>query len=207
MYRGVLEICSTQIGLAGEVLLRTLFEVVVSTVILAKHQEKLKDFVRHARFTELRMMRVVEVPELKARLEPTISATESEFRELLAEFKGQRWHKMTTKDSFAEAELRPRMYDRYYRRASAIAHGQPYVTTRNGKVEARSTAWKNLSYGVANMASMSFVFLLTIVNREFKLDVDEDIEELRKKVDALARGHMGAIRKGLGIEERSKGSA
>ncbi len=207
IYCGVLEVCSSQNGLAGEALLRTLFEVAASTIILAKHRDRLKDFVRHARFTELRMMRVIEVPALKARLAPTIAATEKEFQELWAEFKEQRWHKMGTKDSFIEAEFQPEIYDRYYRRASAIAHGQPYVTVRNGKVDARPTAWKNLSIGAANMASLLIVLLLAIVNREFKLGLDREIAELQEEADAHAKRHMDAIRKAAGIEEGAKGSA
>ncbi len=204
VYRGILEVCSSQNGLAGEALLRTLFEVVASTIILAKHRDKLKEFVRHGRFTELRMMRVIEVPELKKRLAPAIAATEKEFRELWDEFKEPRWHKMATKDSFIEAEFPLDIYDRYYRRASAIAHGQPYVTARNGKVEARPVEWKDMAIGAANMASLLFVLLLAIVSREFKLALDKEIEELRKTIDAHARNHMAAIRQAVGIEEESK---
>jgi hypothetical protein len=200
IYRGVVEVCSSRNGLAGEVLLRTLFEVTTSTIILAKHGEKLKDFVRHGRFTELRMMRVIADQRLKDRLAATIAATEQEYQELLAEFKEGRWHKFGTRDSFVEAEFQSDIYERYYRRASAIAHGQPYVTTRNSKVEARPIAWKNFSIGAATMASMLFVFLLAIVNREFKLGIDKDVEELRKMVDDDAKLHMNAILKGLGAE-------
>jgi hypothetical protein len=207
IYCGILEVYSSHNGLAGEALLRTLFEVAASTIILAKHRDKLKDFVRHARFTELRLMRVIEVPALKKRLAPTIAATEKEFQEVWAEFKEQRWHKMRAKDSFIEAEFQPGFYDRYYRRASAIAHGQPYVTVRNGKVGARPIAWKNMSIGAANMASLLILHLLAIVSREFKLNLDKEIGELAKEVDARAKRHMEAIRKAAGIEEGSKGSA
>jgi len=206
IYRGVLEACSSQNGLAGEVLLRTLFEVVTSTIILAKDRDKLRDFIRHARFTALRLMRVIEVPALKARLAPMIAATEREFQGLRAEFKEQRWHTMGTKDSFIEAEFQPGIYDKYYRRASAIAHGQPYVTVRNGKVEARPIAWKNMSIGASNMASLLIVYLLTIVSREFNLGLDKEIGELATEVDARATRHMNAIRKAAGIGEGSKGS-
>src|SRR6266480_3646657 len=68
IYIGVLQVCSNQNGLAGEALLRTLFEVTASTIILAKHGNKLEDFIRQGRLTELRMMRVIEVPALKERL-------------------------------------------------------------------------------------------------------------------------------------------
>src|SRR2546427_13055523 len=82
IYTGVLQVCSSKNGLAGEALLRTLFEVTASAIILAKHGNGLKDFIRQGRLTELRMMRVLEVTALKERLAPTIAATEKEFQEL-----------------------------------------------------------------------------------------------------------------------------
>jgi hypothetical protein len=148
------------------------------------------------------MMRVLEVTALKARLAPTIVATEMEFQELWAEFKEERWHKMRTKESFIEAEFPPGIYDRYYRRASAIAHGQPYETVRGGKVEARPAAWRNLSTGAANIASLLIVLLLAIVNREFKLGLDKEIAQLQKEADVPAQRHMDAIKKAAGIQER-----
>ncbi len=184
---------------------RTLFEVTASAIILAKHGNKTKDFVTHGRLTELRMMRVIEEPSLKERLAPIIAATEKEFQELSAEFKEERWHKMRTKESFIEAEFQPGIYDRYYRRASAIAHGQPYETVRGGKVEARPAAWGNLSTGAANMASLLMVLLLAIANREFELGLDKEIAHLQKEADAHAQRHMDAIRKRAGIQERPKG--
>ena len=195
IFRGIHTVSADRNGLAGEALLRTLFEVVTSAVILAKHCEKLEDFIRHGRFTELRMMRVIEEPALKARLASAVAATEAEYQKLYAEFKEQRWHKMGTKDSFPEAEFQPGMYDRYYRRASAISHGQPYETVRGGKVEARPVAWKNLSTGAANMGSLLMVLLLAVVSREFKLGLDNEIENLRRKADADAARHMDEIRK------------
>jgi hypothetical protein len=204
IYQGLLDVCSRKNGLAGEALLRTLFELTVSAIILAKHSGKVKDFIRHGRFTELRMTRVIEVSALRERLAPTIATSEKEFQELWAEFKEQRWHKLGTKDSFTEAEFESGIYDRYYRRASAIAHGQPHETTRGGKVEARPVAWQNLSIGAANMASLLMVQLLAIVNREFKLDLEKEIAELQQQADASAKRHIEAIRKAVGIEPESK---
>lgn len=200
IYRGTIEVSAGGNGLAGEALLRTLFEVISSAIILAKHGEKLQDFIRHGRFTELRMMRVIEAPSLKARLAATVAATDAEYQQLWAEFKEQRWHKMGTKDSFIEAEFQTGMYDRYYRRASAIAHGQPYETVRGGKIEARRKAWKNLSIGASNMASLLMVFLLMVVSREFKLGLETEIAKLHQQADAHVAGHMDAIRKQLAIK-------
>jgi hypothetical protein len=204
IFTGILSACAERNGLAGEALLRTLFEVIASTIILAKHRDKLDDFIRNGRFTELRMMRVIEARALKEGLAPTIAATETEFQQLWADFKEERWHKLGTKESFIEAEFQPSICDRYYRRASAIAHGQPYVTVRDGKVQARPRAWKNLCIGAANMAMLLITFLLAIVSREFKLGLDKEITELHQQADAHAARHMDAIRKAAGIHSDSR---
>lgn len=201
IYKGILEVCSSQNGLAAEALLRTLFEIITSAIILAKHRDKLSDFVRHGRFSELRMMRVIQAPELQQRLAGMITATESEYQQLYTEFKEQRWHKLGTKDSFAEAEFDPGIYDRYYRRASAIAHGQPYETVRGGKVTARETAWKNLCSGAANMAGLMMLTVLSIVSREFRLGLEMEVNEAQRKLNARIAAHIAEIRKVAAIPE------
>jgi hypothetical protein len=201
IYRGIIEVSSEGNGLAGEALTRTVFEVVTSTIILAKHGEKFQEFIRHGRFTELRMLRVIETASLKARLAAVVAATEAEYRQLFDEFKEQRWHKLGTRDSFKEAEFQPDMYDRYYRRASAVAHGQPYVTVRHGTVQARPIAWKNLSTGALNTASLLMIFLLMIVSREFKLGLEKEIDELNREVHDAAFKHMDAIRNHVGLKD------
>ena len=201
IYRGTIAVSFQGNGLAGEALTRTVFEVVTSTIILAKHGEKFQEFMRHGRFTELRMLRVVETAPLKERLAAIVAATEAEYEQLFGEFKEQRWHKLGTRNSFKEAEFEPAIYDKYYRRASAIAHGQPYVTVRHGTVQARPIAWKNLSTGASNTASLLMIFLLMIVSREFKLGLEREIEDLNREVHADAFKHMDAIRNHVGIKD------
>jgi hypothetical protein len=169
--------------------------VITSTIILAKNPEKLGDFIEHGRMTEIRMMRVIETPALKERLEPAVQVTETEFQRLWAKFNENRWHRLGTKESFAQAEFESSVYDRFYRRASAIAHGQPYVTVRQGQVRARSTAWKNLSLGVRNQSMLMMATLLATLNREFKLGLDDKLVGLQQDIDAHLIQHMGEILK------------
>lgn len=197
VFEGIGAVCEKGNGLSGETLLRTLFEAVSSTIILAKNPEKLGDFIEHGRMVELRMMRVIESKPLKERLEPSIKATEPEFQRLWAKFNEKRWHGLDTKASFEQAEFESSVYDRYYRRASAIAHGQPYVTVRQGRVRARPTAWKNLSFGAGNMAMLMMATLLSILNRELKLGLDDNLSHLRQDIDARLQQHMGEILKAV----------
>ena len=92
IFSGIGTVCDIGNGLAGETLLRTLFEAIPSAVILAKHPDKHRDFIAHGRMTELRMLRVIEVPALKTRLESRIKATEAEFQDLWEKFNENRWH-------------------------------------------------------------------------------------------------------------------
>jgi hypothetical protein len=193
VFEGITRVSETGNGICAESLLRTLFETLTSMTILAKHPEKLQDFVDHGRMTELRMMRVIESPALKKRLEKSVNQTDAEFQKLWAKFNERSWHGLSTKEAFGEAEFGLGTYNRYYRRASAIAHGQPYVTVRGGKVRARPTAWKNMSIGAENMAMLMLLTSLEILKREFKLEVD--LTEPREKLDAHLKQHMSQIEK------------
>jgi hypothetical protein len=201
IFEGIIAVCEKGNGLSAETLLRTLLEALSSMVVLAKHPEKLNDFVEHGRMTELRMLRMIQVAPLKARLEDIIKATEPEFQRLWDKFNERPWHGLGTKESFAHAEFGPDIYNRYYRRASAIAHGQPYVTVWEGKVRARPTAWKNLSTGAENMAMLMLCTSLTILDRQLKLDVGNDLAKVQAPLDAHLMQHMNQIEKLTGASD------
>ena len=86
IFAGIGTVCDVGNGLAGEALLRTLFEVITTAIILGKHPEKLSDHLDHGRMIELRMLRVIQVPALKKKLEHTIQGTEVEFQGLWKKF-------------------------------------------------------------------------------------------------------------------------
>jgi Family of unknown function (DUF5677) len=193
IFLGLMSVCAEKNGLAAESLVRTLFEVATNTIILAKRSTRLPLFVRHGRLTELRMLRFIQQPELKERLADLIKETDEEFQKLWEEFDARPWHNLKTKEALADAEFEAGMYDRYFRRASAIAHGQPYVTVRGGKVAARPVAWNNLSTGAANLGRLLMIFLIQIVNREFTLNLNAEIGALDAEVHKLINPHKKAI--------------
>ncbi len=90
IYRGITQVCADRNGLAGEALLRTLFEVIASAIILAKSRARLTEFVLHGRFTRLSFIRYVRTDRIKKRLAPEIAATEEEFQQLHAKFGNER---------------------------------------------------------------------------------------------------------------------
>ncbi|HLW35977.1 MAG TPA: DUF5677 domain-containing protein [Chthoniobacterales bacterium] len=198
IFVGLLLVCGARNGLSGESLLRTLFEVVTSGIILAKHPEKLERFIRHARFTGLRVTRSVSAGRLGPKIQPYIAATEQEFRELLQEFRNERWHGFGTKAAFIEAEFDPSMYDKYYRFASVIAHGQPYVTVGAGnKVRPRMKNWKALSTFPSMLGRLLMLTLLTtlvtFVDIRLMLYLVEELEELDKQLRPLSRRHIDRL--------------
>jgi hypothetical protein len=194
VFEGISTVCEKGNGISAESLVRTLFEALTNMAILAKHPNKLRDFVDHGRMMELRMLRMIEDPDLKKRLEASIKSTDTEFQRLWAKFNERAWHGLDTKESFAEAEFGADIYNRYYRRASAIAHGQPYVTVRDGKVRARPIAWKNLSLGAENVAMLMLSTSVAVLNRELKLGIENDLANIREQVDADLKRHMEQIR-------------
>lgn len=202
IYFAIFRMVADQNGLAAEALLRTLFESAVNCVILAKHKEKLNDFIRYGQFTHLRLLRFNDV--MKEVTDALVKATEAEWEKLFAEFKAAEWHKLGTRDSFIEAELEPEMYDKYFRRASAIAHGEPYVTVhrtdatwKNWTVSARPDHWKTLTIGAYVLACYMMLRSLAVVSREFKLGLEEEIKQLLAQVDELKGKHIEAIKKAV----------
>jgi hypothetical protein len=204
IFDGLLRECSNGNGLAGEILLRTLFEALTGTIILAKHPDTLERFIRHGRFTELRVLHSISAPELKARAGDEIRNTEAELNALWKEFGEERWHGLKTKPSFDEAELPPGFYEKYYRRASAIAHAQPYVTVREGKVGPRRVAWENLAKTAPNMARLLMGLLLKVLDREFKLNLNDEIAAMDAEIAPLIEQSKSAILKAADAEKSAK---
>jgi hypothetical protein len=201
IFVGLLLVCGERNGLSGETLLRTLFEVATSATILAKHPKDLDRFIRHARFTGLRVIRSVSTGRHASKIEPYLAATEQEFHELLREFRNERWHGFRTNAAFVEADFDPSTYDRYYRLASVISHGQPYVTVGGGnRVRPRVKAWKALSTFPPIIGRFLMLALLTFVatsvtfaDRLLMLYLVEELEELANRLLPLSRRHIDSL--------------
>lgn len=210
IYFAIFRMVADQNGLAAESLLRTLFDTAVNCVILAKHKDKLLDFIRNGQFTHLQLIRFTEVvPE---RVKPLVAATEDDWKILSPEFKSTEWHKLKTRDSFVEAECKPEMYDKYFRRASSYAHGEPFITVRrtddtwkNWIVEARPENWKILTIGAYGLACDMMLHMLVILNREFKLGIDEEFAKPIALVQDLKVTHIALMQKQFAHKDKKAG--
>jgi hypothetical protein len=212
-YKGLLEVVAKQNGLASESLLRSLFESAANAAILAKNRAKLSDFIRHGQFTQLRLLRFNEIedPAIKAYVENAIKITEDDFHALFNEFKATDWHKLKTRDSFKEAGYSEEMYDKYFRRASAYSHGEPYVCVRPSDhtwkrwgVSPHPARWKTLCIGSYIFGTYALLQMMTIVNSEFELGLDERIRNVTQQIDAFKERHVEGIRSSF--EEVAKAS-
>ncbi len=212
VYFAIFRMVQDQNGIAAESLLRTLFDAAVNCIILAKHKDKLQDFFRNGQFTHLRLIRFTQV--MKEKFEPLIKATEKDWDVLFPEFKNTDWHKLGTKDSFIEAEFKPEMYDQYFRRASAYAHGEPFITVRrtdeswkNWSIDARPKLWRSLTIGVYGLASNAMLHMLAIISREFKLGIEGEFEKPKMMLEALKAEHIQAIKQMFEEQDGQGGSA
>jgi hypothetical protein len=179
---GMFRIMADQNGLAAESLLRTLFEAAVNGVILAKHKDLLDNFIEHGQFTALRLLRFTEV--MKEKIDPIVRLTEEDWGRLSPRFKHKEWHMLGTSDSFVEAEFERAMYDKYFRRASAIAHAEPYVTVRrrdetwkHWTVEARPDLWATFAGSAYILGCGVMLHFLKIMDREFRLGIENEVSQ------------------------------
>jgi hypothetical protein len=204
---GLLLVSSKQNGLATESLLRSVFESGVNTVILAKHPEKLKDFMCHGQFTHLRMARFATsqfTPTMTKHIEAFLAATEADWKLLSPEFKDTEWHRMKKRDSFKDAELSDEMYDKYFRPASAYAHAGPYIVVRPAdnegrtwEIDATGKRWVLRALSGYIMGCYAMTRMLVILSREFKLDYEKELVEITAEIDKYKEQHINAIKQGF----------
>lgn len=202
LFIGLLSVGQHQNGVASESLLRSVFDSVINVVILAKHPEKLEDFVRYGKFTHMRMIRFMTklTPEMQKHVEGVIKKTTPEWDVLFKQCRNTDWHKLGTKESFVEAEFEESLYDRYFRPASAYAHAEPYILVypaddnwNTWTVGAREKHWKMRWISAYNMGCYAMIHMLVIVSREFKLGYEEQLKEFTAMVDKFKETHIAAI--------------
>lgn len=212
IYFAIFRMVADQNGIATEALLRTLFDSAINCIILAKHKEKLQDFIRNGQFANLRLIRFNDV--MPEKIKPLVDATETDWKVLFPEFKNSDWHKIGTKDSFAEAEYKPEMYDKYFRRASSYSHAEPYIVVRpkddkwqTWGIDANPARWKVLTLGAYGLACHAMLHMLAIVNREFKLGIDNEFAKPLAMVEEYKAKHIDVIKKSVESQDNKAGQA
>jgi Family of unknown function (DUF5677) len=197
---GILHLVAVRNGASAQALLRTLFETIVSVVILAKHPEKLDDFRNHGKLAAFRTARAIPADSPMAKkLKGFIDATSAEHDALYAYFKaaGWHWHLLTTKDSFTEAGMPEKFWERFYGRASAISHGQPYVVVQHLDMEGKSweikpryTEWDDWADKAHMMGLLLMLHMVESVSNIFSLGLEAELMPLSAQVQAIAQQQM-----------------
>jgi hypothetical protein len=126
-YGGMLSLVSDNFGFPAEGICRNLFEIVVGTVYLAKHPQKLNDFLEYGKFKRYRQMRASQPthPVLKQKQVAEIAQTDVEYAALQQRFKRVSWHRVSVEVMTNDAGM-TNLYNTYYRRASSVAHGDAF---------------------------------------------------------------------------------
>jgi Family of unknown function (DUF5677) len=199
VYTGVLQLVETQNGISAQALVRTLFEAIVGAVILVKHPEMLNDFRNHGKLTALRIARSIprDSPFAK-KLQIRRAAASAEYDALYHHFKATgHWHHFKTKASFTEAELPEDFYERYYARASSIAHGNPFVVlqpldeeAKNWGIQSRPRQWKKWAAQARVLSMLLMLHMVESVARAFALGLGPELRKVRQEVAALANSEM-----------------
>jgi hypothetical protein len=201
VYLGLLDLIAQQRGLAAQALARTLFQTIVSGVVLVRNPEKLEDFRRHGKYTQLRTLHFSEFGlDEKSRSEREELQTHyaSEIDALYKEFGEREWHKLATKEAFIAAGFKPDVYDKYYRPASAIAHGQPHaIVTKVGnewKFGRSNSKNAHHTIGTYVIGGMMLMHFLSEINQHFKLGIQAKLEECNRAMEVHKESHYSIFR-------------
>ena len=203
IFDAVCTLCRAGNGVAAEALVRTLFDLIINTTILAKHPELLADFIDHGRLNQLEVMEATRPPEPFAKKHQiVIEANKGEVDRLRAKFKttdtrSSKWHHFKTRDAIKESGLSGRMNLIYYKRASNIAHGEPMATVKpttadwkEFKITVPEQGWKRFETLSLTQARLLMVFLFSVLNDHFKLGYDEQLQKLAQWTEGLRKADM-----------------
>lgn len=198
LYTGILALVANQNGIAAQALVRTLFETIVTTVILANRPDLLETFRRHGKYTHLRTLHFAktDISEEAGKKRAALHAKyKNEIETLHNEFGDKHWHGLTTSDAIGAAGFEKNLHGRYYRPASAVAHGQPHTIVRFGEQGActfqRTTSGKvNQLYGAYILSSMMVAHLLERIGSIFGFDFFERLEVSRSGINVWKARHV-----------------
>jgi hypothetical protein len=208
-YAGVLQLASVQNGVGAVSLGRTLFEAVVSAIILAKHQEKLEDFKNHGKLTTFQMARSVpsgsrfDSPELRKFRDDT----EVECNVLQAYFKPT--SNLREIGTFSRTRMRlPRRSCQRTSGADTTSVCQLLRTVthfrlsnnsiRKAKIGRSRRSMRNGRYGPRKKRVMGMLLMLHMIARlssVFALGLESEIAPVWQQVWGIAQQRMqGALR-------------
>lgn len=111
-------------GLAGASLCRNLFELVAGTIFLIENPTKLQDFIDYGKVVAYEVIESTPGADHKYL---QAFKTKADYDNLKKRFGRDKWHGKTIK-GLADACGMKKLYDSFYKEASAIAHGDAFIT-------------------------------------------------------------------------------
>jgi hypothetical protein len=193
IFDGIATLCAAENGLSAEALVRTLFDSIINTLLLAKRPAQLQDFIDHARWNKLVIMEATNPPKpLDKDRQLVMDGNKCEIQKLNAKFKptntqSSKWHRLKTTAAMKDTGLSGRMNLIYYKRASNIAHGEPFGTVQPAnkewtkwKISIPEATWKKYEVTSVTQARILMVFMFSVLNEALKLGYDEELTYLAK---------------------------
>jgi hypothetical protein len=198
LYKGTMMLASQSLGLAGQVLNRSIFETSISGIILAKKPDLLEKFRRPGKYTHLRTLHFAksDVSEEAGRRRVALHERhKKELEALYKEFGEESWHGLKTTEAIEAAGFEKSLYGRYYRSASAIAHGQAHAMVRvlpSGECVFEQTSYSKMNSQFSSyiMGSLIVWHFIEQLDSIMSLGLAERIAVCFKAVDLWKSRHM-----------------
>lgn len=141
-------------NLGAMILCRNLFEVVIGTIFLIDHPEKLPDFIDYGKLTAYELAESMGADEKYLRA----FKQKADYDNSKKRLGRNKWHGQKTVKKLAEQVGMEKLYESFYKESSSIVHGDSYVSLgyKRGKwgFSKDVTSWSN--YGEA---ALTFSFI------------------------------------------------
>jgi len=193
-YGGMLSLVSDKFGFPAEGIGRNLFEIVVGTVYLAKHPQKLNDFLDYGKYLRYRQIRASKTTNAAFQQKQTaeIAQTDVEYDALKKRFK-KPWHGSTVELMTKDAGM-TNLYDVYYRRASSVAHGDAFnvyhFTSKGWQIGIAWQKWDRAARTAMIFGYQLLVLLFERLNQHLMLGLDHEMQILTDLMNQMTAKDM-----------------
>jgi len=184
-YRGILVLVRQKLGLPAEGLARNLFELAITTIYLAKHEELLDDFTDYGTKIHYDVLSAT-LPKLLAQnksLVYELQLRKREHQQLDVHFGAKSWHRRRIREIAEETGFAP-LYKTFYKAASSIAHGDSFILIRRRHLrlwtlEINPEQWDAYIEVAARFSYLMMANLFEQVNVSLQLGHDQEMIALQ----------------------------
>lgn len=200
-YAAVLHLVAADLGLPAHGLCRNLFEVMLSTLYLARDESRYDDFLRFGTKIHYELVRNVDsrVAALHSWVPEELDVRKLDYDGLVAHFgKSNNWSKKSVAD-LAPIIGYEQLYKTFYKESSSIAHGNSFVLLKRNhfhawEIQAEEKTWHKYTELAGRFSYLTVAHLFVDVDETLGFGHTEDCHQLK---DHIARHHEYALPPGF----------